>query len=394
MIRTSELAHKQLGRDRGLEPPPVLRDLAGMADVRFNGDRPWDIQVYDAEVYRRILRRGSLGFGEAYMDGLWDCDRLDVLFTHLLQARVDERLRGKLRLRLILSAVDTLLRNILINRQSRRRAFQVGERHYDTGNSLFEAMLDPTMSYSCGYWAGAETLEQAQRAKLDLICRKLDLQPGERLLDIGCGWGGLLKHAAENYGVEALGITVSAEQQALALERCRGLPVRIELMDYRDLRGRFDKGVSVGMFEHVGQKNYPAYFQTVHRVLKEEGLFLLHTIGSDVTDRVTDPWIDRYIFPNYKLPSARELTAAFEAGFVLQDWHNFGPDYDRTLIAWRDRFNAAWPQLRGEAYDTRFQRMWNYYLQSCAGFFRSGQGQLWQIVLSGRGRRVDYRSVR
>ncbi|MGW8310894.1 MAG: cyclopropane fatty acyl phospholipid synthase [Thiogranum sp.] len=394
MSRISQTAHKAHDDARGLEPPAVLRELAAMADVRFNGDRPWDIRVHDAEVYHQILTRGSLGFGEAYMDGLWDCERLDVLFTRLLGNGVGYRLRGLLRLRLMVRMFANTLHNSLFNRQSRRHAFEVGERHYDIGNAVFEAMLDPTLSYSCGYWAHAESLEQAQRDKLDLICRKLALSPGDRLLDIGCGWGGLVRYAAEQYGVEALGITVSHEQQRLARERCRGLPVHVELMDYRQLQGRFDKVVSVGMFEHVGPRNYPAFFETVSRVLDDDGLFLLHTIGDVDTNRMTDPWLDKYIFPNHKLPSAREVTAAFEAGFVLQDWHNFGPDYDRTLIAWRDNFNAAWPRLRGGRYDSRFHRMWNYYLQSCAGFFRSGQGQLWQIVLSRRGRRMDYRSVR
>lgn len=394
MSRISQTAHKAHDDARALEPPAVLRELAAMADVRFNGDRAWDIRVHDAEVYHQILTRGSLGFGEAYMDGLWDCERLDVLFTRLLGNAVGYRLRGLLRLRLMARVFANTLHNSLFNRQSRRHAFEVGERHYDIGNAVFEAMLDPTLSYSCGYWAHAESLEQAQRDKLDLICRKLALSPGDRLLDIGCGWGGLVRYAAEQYGVEALGITVSREQQRLARERCRGLPVRVELMDYRQLQGRFDKVVSVGMFEHVGPRNYPAFFETVSRVLDDDGLFLLHTIGDVDTNRMTDPWLDKYIFPNHKLPSAREVTAAFEAGFVLQDWHNFGPDYDRTLIAWRNNFNAAWPTLRGGRYDSRFRRMWNYYLQSCAGFFRSGQGQLWQIVLSRRGRRMDYRSVR
>jgi len=371
------------------EPPAVLRDLAAEGGVRFNGDAPWDIQVYDERLYRRLLLHGSLGFGEAYMDGWWDCLSLDQMFTRLLSIDADEKIVGWARVRLLAD----VLRHRLFNLQSDRRAYQVGEQHYDIGNDVFEAMLDPTMSYSCAYWHNAADLAEAQRNKLDLICRKLELRPGERLLEIGCGWGGLARYAAERYGVEVLGITVSREQQKLAQQRCANLPITIELVDYRKLTGQFDKVVSVGMFEHVGPKNYPIYFDTVLRVLKDDGLFLLHTIGNHVTSPKTDPWIDKYIFPNGKLPSARELATVLEGRFLIEDWHNFGPDYDRTLMAWWENFDRAWPRLQGK-YDERFYRMWKYYLLCCAGYFRSRQGQLWQLVLSKRSRSRVYRSVR
>jgi len=249
------------------------------------------------------------------------------------------------------------------------------------------------MSYTCGFWHNADTLEQAQINKLRLICDKLELQPGERLLDIGCGWGGLAKYAAKNYGVEVVGITVSKEQQQLAQQRMGDLPVSIELTDYRDVAGSFDKVVSVGMFEHVGPKNYATYFDTVKRIMKEDGLFLLHTIGIYKTAPRTDAWIDKYIFPNGKLPSMRELTIALEDRLIVEDWHNFGQDYDRTLMAWWENFNANWPEFK-EKYGDRFYRMWKYYLLCCAGFFRSRQGQLWQLVLSNRHRAGQYRSIR
>lgn len=375
--------------DIPIDPPQVLEELANQAGISFNGDAPWDIQVHSQEVYRRILTHGSLGFGESYMEGLWDALRLDQLFTRLLSHDIEKKLGGMLRLRLF----GEILRHRLFNLQSSRRAFQVGERHYDTGNDVFEAMLDPTMSYSCGYWHGADNLAQAQINKLDMICRKLELTPGERLLEIGCGWGGLARYAAENYGVEVLGITVSREQQALARARCADLPVTIELIDYRDLEGTFDKVVSVGMFEHVGVKNYPVYFDTVNRLMKDDGLFLLHTIGIYHTTHSVDPWIDKYIFPNGKLPSAEQLASALNERLIIEDWHNFGHDYALTLMAWWDNFDAAWPQLE-HRYDERFYRMWKYYLLSCAGFFRSRQGQLWQLVLSKRSRPQVYRSVR
>lgn len=376
-------------REAGPQAPAALRALAAEAGFRFNGDSPWDVQVTDARFYDRVLADSSLGFGEAYMDGWWECERIDELFARLLAAAPARRLDLLSRPRLI----GEVLLHRLFNRQSHRRAWQVGKQHYDIGNDVFEAMLDPTMSYSCGWWQHAKTLEEAQVGKLDLICRKLGLQRGERLLDIGCGWGGLARHAAANYGVEVFGVTVSAEQLKLARERTAGLPVTLELMDYRKLSGRFDKAASVGMFEHVGPKNYADYFEVVERVLDDRGLFLLHTIGNHVTSHLPDAWVDKYIFPNGVLPSAADIAGAVEGRFLIEDWHNFGADYDRTLMAWWANFDRAWPQLRAR-YEERFYRMWKYYLLSCAGFFRSRRGQLWQLVLSKRARPGAYRSLR
>ena len=372
--------------------PPVLNALAVKAGFRFNGDGPFDVRVKDSRLYRRILMQGSLGFGEAYMDGWWECDHLDQLFHRLLTVDADQSIDRWMRLRL----VGEILRHALFNLQSSQRAFQVGEQHYDIGNDVFTTMLDSNLIYSCGYWAKAETLEEAQRDKLDMICRKLELKPGDRLLDIGCGWGGLAGYAARHYGVEVLGITVSEEQQKLARERCADLPVRIELQDYRELDGQFgcfDKIVSVGMFEHVGPKNYRRFFTIAERLLKDHGLFLLHTIGNYKTTLKLDPWIDKYIFPNGRLPSAVAIAKALERRFLIEDWHNFGADYDRTLMAWWERFENGWSALEGK-YGARFYRLWRYYLMSCAGFFRARQGQLWQLVLSKRAYPGVYRSVR
>jgi len=370
-------------------PPPLLRELAAEAGIRFNGHQPWDIQVFHPAVYRSILARGSLGFGESFMDGLWTSHQLDETFSRLLSMNIELKVNRRTRIRWI----SALLKNLLLNRQSPKHAFEVGERHYDIGNDVYTAMLDSSMSYSCGYWQTASTLEQAQRDKLDLICRKLSLQPGQRLLDIGSGWGGLAQHAAKNYAVEVEGITISREQLKLAEERCRGLPVRFRLMDYRDLEGRYDRVVSVGMFEHVGPKNYATYFDTVNRVLDDQGIFLLHTIGEPTESPTTDPWIDKYIFPNGVIPSAKRLIDALPEGLILEDWHNFGQDYDRTLMAWWENFKAAWPDL-SERYDERFYRMWKYYLHSCAGYFRSRRGLLWQLVFTRSGLRHTYRSLR
>lgn len=382
-----------LSRPQGPEskptPPAVLRELLARADVQVNGNRAWDPRVNDGRAFQRILTQWSLGAGESYVDGDWDCERLDMMFERLIRAELDRTAPGTAKLRLLLES----LRQRLFNLQSVERAHQVGEHHYDVGNDVFEAMLDSRMIYSCAYWEHAADLEQAQEHKLAMICRKLELQPGETLLDIGCGWGGLARYAAEHHGVHVTGITVSKEQLALAEQRCEGLPVTLLLQDYRALQGRFDKIVSVGMFEHVGLKNYGVYFDTARRLLAPDGLFLLHSIGVDRRAPHTDPWIERYIFPNGKLPSPVELAGALEGRFVIEDWHNFGPDYDRTLMAWAERFEAAWQRL-AERYDEGFRRMFRYYLLSCAGFFRSRQGQLWQLVLSRPERRGAYRSFR
>jgi cyclopropane-fatty-acyl-phospholipid synthase len=249
------------------------------------------------------------------------------------------------------------------------------------------------MVYSCAYWKDANNLDDAQEAKLDLICKKLDLHSGSRILDIGCGWGSFARYAAEQYGAEVVGITVSRDQANFARERCAGLPVEIRLQDYRDVEGMFDRIVSVGMFEHVGYKNYRTYMETARRLLKDGGLFLLHTIGRGETRRENDAWIEKYIFPNSMIPSMKQISAAIEKLFVVEDWHNFSADYDATLMAWFRNFDLNWDSLN-EQYDVRFYRMWKYYLLSCAAAFRTRHMQVWQIILSKEGVAGGYRSIR
>jgi cyclopropane-fatty-acyl-phospholipid synthase len=360
--------------------------LLNAAGVRTDGRNPWDMQVHDARLFARTLSHGSLGLGEAYMDGWWDCPRLDQFFERVLGANLESRIKGR-------TLLWHGLRARLFNLQRPRRAFEIGHHHYDIGNDLYERMLDRRMTYSCGYWAEAETLEEAQEAKLDLICRKLRLAPGQRVLDIGCGWGGAAAFAAERYGVEVVGVTVSEQQVEYARHAYRDLPVEVRLQDYRELRETFDAIFSIGMFEHVGYKNYGTFFDVVRRCLKPDGLMVLHTIGGNRSTRRTDPWIATYIFPNSMLPSAAQITAAAEGRFVLEDWHSFGADYDRTLMAWHRNFENAWPEL-SDRYGERFHRMWRYYLLSCAGSFRARKNQLWQIVLSPKGVPGGYRSPR
>ena len=219
----------------------AIQQLAESAGIGFNGSHPWDIQVHNPGFYQRVLQDGIVGLGESYMEGWWECERLDQLFTRLVEAHLSEKIPQQL------SVLLSLIWARLANLQSRQRARIVGEEHYDLGNDLFEVMLDPRMQYSCAYWKEANTLEEAQEAKLDLICRKLDLEPGVKLLDIGCVWGGLAEFAASRYGVSVVGITISKEQHQLARDRCKGLDVEIRLQDYRDLNDTFDRVVSVGM---------------------------------------------------------------------------------------------------------------------------------------------------
>jgi len=362
-----------------------LERLLAQADVRVDGEREWDLRMLDSRLPMRLLAQGSLGLGESYMDGWWDARSLDGFLFHLLDARIDERVRG------IAGWLDAL-RAQLFNLQTRSRSFTVGERHYDLGNDLYAAMLGRRLVYSCGYWRQAATLDEAQEAKLDLVCRKLGLQPGMRVLDIGCGWGEALKFAAERYGVSGVGVTISREQADFARRLCAGLPIEIRVQDYRELEGKFDRAFSIGMFEHVGVKNYRRYFEVARACLPDDGLFLLHSIGSNKSQHHTDPWIARYIFPNSMLPSAAQIARGVEDLFVIEDWHGFGPDYDRTLQAWRDNVEAAWPRLA--SYDERFRRMWRFYLSGSMASFRARRIQLWQLVLSPRGIRGGYAAPR
>ncbi len=365
----------------------IALEVLESADIVVNGDRAWDLQVRDDRFFGRVLAGGSLALGESYMDGWWDCDALDELVRRILSNDLQQKVRPSLKVFLL------WLRASLVNRQSRSRAYNIGERHYDLGNDLYRLMLDKGMNYSCGYWKRAKNLDDAQVDKLDLVCRKIGLLKGMRVLDIGCGWGGFAQHAAERYGASVVGITVSREQAQLAQERCTGLPVEIRLQDYRELNEQFDRIVSIGMIEHVGVKNYRLYMRTAARCLRPEGMFLLHTIGTNLSGRVGDPWSDKYIFPDGMLPSMRQLSSAAEGLFKIEDLHSFGHYYDPTLLAWNRNFTAGWDRIK-ERYSQRFFRMWRFYLLSSAGSFRARRNQLWQIVLSPLKSSGVYESVR
>ena len=352
----------------------LLDDLLATADVRINGDRPWDMQLHRNEALDEIVARHSLGLGETYMRGDWSVPALDQFFYRLLRADLQSKIKP-------FRNLWRIARAHLVNLQSRSRAFQVGERHYDLGNDFYQAMLDSRMTYSCGYWREAQDLEQAQTAKLDLICRKLGLQPGMRLLDIGCGWGSLVSYAAEHYGVECVGVSVSREQCRFIEERYAHLPITVHLQDYRSLDEPFDRIASVGMFEHVGRKNHRTFMQVASRCLKKNGLLLLHTIGKNQRRSTTDAWIEKYIFPNGDLPSSGQICDSAENLLIGEDLHNFGSDYDKTLMAWHRNFENHWDRF-AEKFDPQFYRMWRYYLLSCAGAFRARHIQLWQWIFS------------
>jgi len=359
-------------------PESTIRELLDTADIKINGSQPWDLQVHDARMYERILRDGSLGLGEAYMDGWWDCEALDEFIARVLKARLDEKISRNIQM------VFQVLRARLFNRQSSARAFEIGERHYDLGNELYLAMLDKRLNYTCAYWKDARNLDEAQEAKLELVCRKIGIHPGMRILELGCGWGSFAKYAAEKYNASVLGVTVSKEQVALGMELCKGLPVELRLQDYREVNGTYDAVISIGVMEHVGYKNYETYMQVVDRCLKQDGIAFVHTIGGNTSITTGEPWTEKYIFPNGMLPSIAQLAKAMEGRFVMEDWQNFGPYYDPTLLAWHANFEKAWPELK-KNYDERFHRMWRFYLLSSAGAFRARNNQLWQIVFTRQG---------
>lgn len=372
----------------------IVRAIARSAGITINGPAAHDIRVNDERFYSTIVSHGTLGLGESYMAGWWDCDRLDELFYRLLS--LDENTQPSIGIREKLRIATAYL----TNRQSLGRARHVTRAHYDLGNRFFEQMLDKRMVYSCGYWKEADNLDDAQEHKLDLICRKLGLTPGDRVLDIGCGWGGFVEFAAERYGCDCVGITLSAPQAEYAAERCVDLPVDIITGDYRDLTagdiGVFDKIVSIGMFEHVGPQNYRTFMKTAHTLLTATGICLLHTIGDNRSKMRADPWLDRYIFPNGVAPSVQQIGRAIEGLFVMEDWHNFGPDYYTTLTAWNARCEAGSEHLpeTSRMPDEQFRRMWRYYLLSFASAFKARHLQLWQIILTKVERGQPYNSIR
>jgi cyclopropane-fatty-acyl-phospholipid synthase len=357
-----------------MSPETFFRNLLAKAGITINGSQSWDLQVRDPRAYQRVLRDGSIGFGEAFMDGWLDCERIDLMLDRAYRAQLIEQVEVR-------KAIFEVLQVKLNPFGSRARSFEIGERHYDWGNDLFEIMLDKYIIYSCGYWQRANSLDAAQEDKLEIICRKLQLEPGQRLLDIGCGWGGLARYAAEHYGVSVVGITVSRQQIELGARLSAGLPVELRYLDYRDIDEIFDRIVSVGMFEHVGRRHYRPFFQVCDRCLKPSGILLLHTVGY-LKEEPINAWYDKYIMPGVEFPTVANVIDSVGQNLVLEDfatWH--GSHYDKTLMAWFERFNSGWNQLK-QNYDETFYRMWKLYLQGCAGAFRAERMRVLQLVFS------------
>lgn len=374
-------------RGMSTSPKQLLQSILDQADIKIDGSRPWDIQVHNDAFYTRLLNQGTLGAGESYMAKEWDCDQLDVLIDKLLRANLAPKLKANREV--ILGVIKAKLTNI----GRRSQSMKIAQQHYDLGNDVYEATLDKLMQYTCAYWKNAKNINEAQEAKLDLICRKLGLKKGMRLLDIGGGWGGLAKYAAEKYGVEVVNISISKKQISYANKLCKGLPVENRFQDYRDVNEKFDRITSICMIEHVGYKNYATFMDVVHRNLKDDGLFLLQTIGGNKSLVTGDPWILKYIFPNSMLSSIEQLGRSIQGRLIMEDWHNFGAHYDKTLMAWYKNFETNWPKLE-KKYGEEFYRMWRFYLLTCAGSFRARNLQLWQIVFSKNGIPGGYESIR
>lgn len=361
----------------------LFEALFRKADLTVGTNDGYDVVVRDPHVYSRWLTSGSLGLGETYMDGGWDSPHLDVVFAKLQRLSATE----KRKLFRSWQTVALVAASRAANRQSERRATMVTQGHYDLGNDFFAAWLDEQMMYSCAIWEDGDDLAAAQRRKLDTVARKLRLDRGMRVLDVGCGWGGAARYLAESYGVHVTAVNIAQEQLARARAHCQGANVEVHECDYRQLRARFgersfDAVYSIGMIEHVGWKNYPRYMDETSGLLREGGRSLIQTIGATRSlTQVADPWLDRYIFPNGMLPSIAQLASAAERRLVMEHVENFGPHYDRTLMAWDQRF-SAYIAKGNHNHTPRFVRMWHYYLLSCAGMFRSRASQLWQLVLS------------
>ena len=364
----------------------ICLEILDKAGVPVNSTEPWSIQVHNDRLWDRVVSQHQLGMGEAYIDGWWDSQSVDQMLTKLLSVNVVSLLRPSP------TVIYTALKSTILNRQTKSRASNNAKHHYNIGNELYSRMLDKEMVYSCAYWQGAQTLDQAQINKFDLICRKLKLEPGMRMLDIGSGWGGLLRHAVKNYGVIGYGISPADQQIKGATERSQGLGITFTQMDYRELTGQFDRIVSIGMMEHVGPKNLRTFFEKCDDLLNPDGIALHHTISSTYSKNSTDPYFDRYIFPGGVIPSPAQISKAAEKLFIVEDLHNFGLDYDRTLMAWHENINQHWDEI--PQYDQRFQRMWNYYLLASAAGFRARNLGLIQMVFRKNGPKPAYISER
>ncbi|HEV7275168.1 MAG TPA: cyclopropane fatty acyl phospholipid synthase [Devosiaceae bacterium] len=370
-----------------MDQQSALVPLLEQVGVTVNGPNPWDPQIHNPQLWNRLLAQGTLGLGEAYMDGWWDAEDLAEFFSRVLSGHLERAFKPTA------NFIWQVMQARFLNMQTVARSQRVAKMHYNQTDA-YKASLDARMTGSCGYWTdGVTNIDEAQEAKLDLVCRKIGLQPGQKVWDIGCGWGAFMGFAAEKYGAECVGVTVSPDQAAYGRERYAHLPVEFQVKDYREFTGKVDHVVSMGMFEHVGHKNYRAYFEAARRAISDDGLFMLHTIGAQDTTETIEPWLEKYIFPGGVIPSMAQIGVAIDSLFTVVDVHNIGPHYDKTLVAWYENFEANWPRPN-DPEGERFYRMWKYYLLCCAGAFRARTLQVWQFVFSTVGVPHGYRTAR
>jgi cyclopropane-fatty-acyl-phospholipid synthase len=364
-----------------------IRFMVGNHSLVFGpgraGERSVTVRVHRERMFRRIAAAGNLGLGEAYMDGDFDVEAgtLEDLVAILLRNRLDERIKTDPR-----ALLRVLLQRALAVLRGKQDSIH---RHYDLGNELFESFLDSSLTYSCGYAHSVDDdVEQLQRQKLDRICRKLRLQNDETLVDIGCGFGGLLIHAAKEYGIKGTGLTISEEQYKLGNARIReaGLQDRLKIVfqDFTRCSGQFDKLVSVGMMEHVPRQEYGAYFRRIRALLREGGLGLVHTLGCNAARNVHDPFIQKYVFPASNQPRLSEIANGLERHrLAILDVENMVPHYALTGRRWRERFEQNASRLDPQKYDERFKRMWRYYF--ACGIAATGNGSdtaLYQVLFT------------
>lgn len=347
-----------------------LESLLARAGVAVGGARPWDIRVRHPGFFARVRAGGSLAAGEAYADGWWESDRLDEFFHRVFKAGLPERLAPA-----PWSGARRLLARLL------GRAPRGPEAH--PGGEVFRAMLGPTMSFSSGYWRDARGLDEAAEAAMELACRKLELRPGMSVLDLGCGWGAFARHAARTRGVSVVGVDIACERVNAGRELCKGLPVALRVQDHAEVRGRFDRVVSLGLAEEVGPAGCGGLMAAAARCLKPDGVALIQAAARNAPASRRDPWLERCGFAGGAAPSLSRLVQAMEGRFVVEDVHNLGPHYDRTLMAWHENLERRWHRCRG---DERLYRTLKFSLLASAGAFRARRSQLFQILMSRPGR--------
>jgi cyclopropane-fatty-acyl-phospholipid synthase len=379
------------GRFRDRLARGVVERVLGRIDVRLDGARAWDLRVTDERFFRSALLRGSMGLGEAYMDGWWQCGDLEELSRRLLVGGVEHRFR------FLPTYVAPRVAARLVNQQSVARSRRVADEHYSMDNDLFCRFLGKYKNYSAAYFdlgAGDLTdLDAAQARKLDLICRKLELKSSDHLLDVGGGWGELARYAASTYGCRVTSINISDEQIRFARDYCQGLPVEVRKCDYRDLDGRYDKIASIAMIAHVGYKNHRTFLRKMRDHLEPEGLMLVESTGNNTSLTQMDPWVDHYFFKGALFPSMAQLTAAAEGIFAIDDWHNFAPSYPHTLRAWNANFQREWPALRAR-YQEPTRRMFEYFFLMGSGAFHARVLEYWHLLMSPLNRRTRAPSAR